>query len=189
MDLNKWRTLTGTLLCITYGEGTASSLSSRITVISSVCCTAVFSLFVPHSSLTLVLLVSKTPSYSRSLALITDGDSLAVSWSLLHVTESRLVLCCDTGDTYLAVWLEGLSKVTLSQSIFRVQIWGLKFLILESLIWIKVLRIGKALVNIQMWYLEGIMNPLQGPADYGPVWASSCPPHILVNKALLEHSH
>lgn len=75
---------------------------SRIIVISSVSCTAIFSLFVPHSSLTLVLLVSKTRAYSQSSASITDCDSLIASWSLLHVTESHLALCFHTGDKCLA---------------------------------------------------------------------------------------
>lgn len=123
------------------------------------------------------LLVSKTPSYSQSSALITDSDSLIASWSLLYVIESCLALCFDTDDACLAVWHEWLSKVALSQSIFKVQLWGLRFLILEWPIWTKVLRIGKALAQIQM-YLEGVMNTFQRSADYGPVWASSCLPLV-----------
>lgn len=54
---------------------------SGLVIISGVCGRAIFSLFVPHSSLTLVLSVSKTPFYSQSSDLITDGDSLIASWS------------------------------------------------------------------------------------------------------------
>lgn len=78
---------------------------SGIIVIFYGCCRAIFSLFVSYSSLTLVLLVSKTPPYSQSSASITDGDSLIASWSLPHVTESYLALCFDTGDTCFAVWI------------------------------------------------------------------------------------
>lgn len=63
---------------------------SGTVIISGVCGRAIFGLFVPRSSLTLVLPVSKTLSYSQSLALITDGDTLTASWPQLHVMDSRL---------------------------------------------------------------------------------------------------
>lgn len=63
----------------------------------------------PHSSLTLVILVSKIPSYSESSVSVADGDSLIASCSLLDVTESRLARCSDTGE----VWLPDGYKVAL----------------------------------------------------------------------------
>lgn len=81
------------------------AIFSGIIIIFNVCSRAIFSLFVSYSSLTLVLLVSKIPSYSQSSNLFADGDSLIARWSLLHVTESYLALCFDTDDTCFAVWI------------------------------------------------------------------------------------
>ena len=107
---------------------------SGIIIIFGDCYRAIFSLFVPHSSLTLALLVSKTPSYSHYSASMAAGDSLIASCSLLHVMESHLALCFDTVTPALLCGYKGLSKVTLSQSMFKAQLWSLKLLILRSFI-------------------------------------------------------
>lgn len=160
---------------------------SGTVIISYVCGRAIFSLFVPRSSLTLVLSISNTPSSS---VFSLDHWRWHIHCQLVsatcHGVMSSLMpphrWCLPCGVIWGALKGHPVPKHLWSSAMGPEVLNARITLVNENM------RTGNVRIKMWMWYKGGVMNLILGTADCGPAWAKSCPPPVFANKTSLEYS-